>query len=350
MRADRADFRSRLGPGRIPSAGWLLAALLTGIAACDRSSTEPVPTDVLGQFDSFHRAFASTYPYFDYKHVNWAATGANYRPLAAQAPNTDSLVRILTAMVWPLNDIHLNFISPTGARLSTSSQRRASNFSQPRWQAAMTSRGLVQRAMNLATARFGDVGYLVIGAWAPAQFSASDLDAALEALRDTRALIVDVRANSGGDDQLAFALAGRFSAKRIAAGSVRYRDGAGLGALIERSVAPRGPWTWTKPVVLLIGGGCYSSSESFIAAMATLPTVTTLGDTTGGGSGNPTERALGGGWKYLLPRWIEYAPDGHVIEWQGIAPAVRVPFDTAGLAATRDPILEAALARLGVVR
>jgi C-terminal processing protease CtpA/Prc len=99
--------------------------------------------------------------------------------------------------------------------------------------------------------------------------------------------------------------------------------------------------------MLLIGRQCYSSNESFIAAMSTLPHVTTMGDTTGGGTGNPETRVLGGGWSYRLPRWIEYDPTGRVIEWNGIAPDVFVPYDTAGRPATFDPIIEAARARLG---
>jgi C-terminal processing protease CtpA/Prc len=80
--------------------------------------------------------------------------------------------------------------------------------------------------------------------------------------------------------------------------------------------------------------------------------VTVVGDTTGGASGNPKEVALvvGGrdtGWKYSVPRWIETLATGTVVEWNGIAPDVVVPFDRAAVDAARDPVLEWAFARAG---
>lgn len=334
---------TRRSPSRRPLRALLLAAGLLG-AACE-SPTGP-PSSVAGRFDAFADVFARDYPYFAYKQVDWDSLRAAYRPLAEAAPSTDSLVTLLRAMVAPLRDVHIGFTSPRGIYLPGWSPTATVNWAQPRWLAVVGANNWVQLKPNLGVAGFGDVAYIAVGGWDRLHLTAADLDAAMAAVRDARALIVDVRPNGGGDDALAYALAGRFSATPIAGGTVRYRSGAGLGPPISRTVPPRGPWTFTKPVVLLVGRGCFSSNESFIAAMATLPHVTVMGDTTGGGSGNPAEHALGGGWRYRVPRWIESAPDGHVIEWHGIAPDVVVPWDTAGLAATRDPVIEAAVAFL----
>jgi C-terminal processing protease CtpA/Prc len=279
--------------------------------------------------------------------VDWAAQRRIHRDAAAQAPTVDSLVQVLRAMVAPLNDGHISFTSPAGQFVGASTPRGQPNWDTRRWSAVVNAAGWTQVKANLGYARFRDIAYVAIGSWNSSQFDASDLDGILDRVREARALILDVRANGGGNDALAFTFAGRFSSSSIPAGSVRYRSGAGLGTPTTRTVPPRGPWTWDSPVVLLIGRQCYSSNESFIAAMGTLPHVTTMGDTTGGGSGNPETRTLGGGWTYRLPRWIEYGPDGRVIEWNGIAPRVHVPFDTAGRPLSQDPVIEAALARLG---
>jgi C-terminal processing protease CtpA/Prc len=119
---------------------------------------------------------------------------------------------------------------------------------------------------------------------------------------------------------------------------------------MPRVLAPRGQWSYTKPVYLLVGRGCFSSNETFVAAMSALPQVTVAGDTTGGGSGNPIEREIrvdgrNTGWRYSVPRWIERTADGKVIEWNGIAPDVHVSFAAAAVAGGVDPVLEWALAR-----
>jgi C-terminal processing protease CtpA/Prc len=145
---------------------------------------------------------------------------------------------------------------------------------------------------------------------------------------------------------------GRFAAASTITGYVRFRDGPrhdDLGPETTRRVEPRGAFRYSGPVVVLSGRGVFSSNESFISAMRALPNVTILGDTTGGGSGNPAEHSLGDGWRYTVSRWIEWTADRRVIEWQGIPPDVYVPWDPAAVAAGRDPVLEAALTRLGAV-
>jgi C-terminal processing protease CtpA/Prc len=93
-------------------------------------------------------------------------------------------------------------------------------------------------------------------------------------------------------------------------------------------------------VLLLVGRGCFSSNEEFIAAMAQIPNVTIAGDTTGGGSGNPATFDLGGGWQYSVPRWIEYTASLQVIEWKGIAPNVVVPAFATDFDGGVDPVLD----------
>lgn len=133
---------------------------------------------------------------------------------------------------------------------------------------------------------------------------------------------------------------------------MRYRSGPrhdDFGNELARQVGPRGAFQFTGPVIVLSGRGVFSSTESFIAAMRELPHVTILGDTTGGGTGNPGTYPLGDGWTYTVSRWIEWTADRRVIEWNGIPPDIVVAWDLAAVSQGRDPVLEAALARLGAV-
>ena len=118
-----------------------------------------------------------------------------------------------------------------------------------------------------------------------------------------------------------------------------------LGPLTPIWVTPR-EWTWTKPVVVLIGRTCYSSSESFISAMRNIPGVTTIGDTTGGGCGNPKFYAFEDGWQYSVPQWIEYTADTSGIEWKGIPPDIYVKTTSADFLDGDDPVFDFSLSWL----
>jgi C-terminal processing protease CtpA/Prc len=58
-----------------------------------------------------------------------------------------------------------------------------------------------------------------------AAFVRQIFDVALEGFRSAPMLIIDVRNNPGGNDALAFEIAGRFMRTRVVFGSVRFRNG-----------------------------------------------------------------------------------------------------------------------------
>lgn len=328
----------------------VLYAAVGAMAACggDAPPTGPrAPAFApLQAFDGFHGTFDEQYPYFTYKGIDWAAARDSFRPRAGQVDDVDQLVGVLEEMVEPLRDLHVKFLDPSGATRHTYLPSRFVNWHRDRWQESVLPAGWVQRGPDWGTARFGDVGYLFIGSWNPRTIGIEEVDTALEELRETRALILDVRPNGGGDNSLAFDVAGRFAAEPVLAFQVRYRDGPDhddLAEPIESHLEPRGPWQYVRPVVVLAGRGCYSSNEGFVSAMRELEQVTVMGDTTGGSSGNPGVHALGGGWSYTVPRWIAYTADGRIIEWQGIPPDVPLDLGPEDFTGPGDPVLDFAL-------
>jgi len=114
-------------------------------------------------------------------------------------------------------------------------------------------------------------------------------------------------------------------------------------------VTPHAGWHYDKPVLLLVGRGVFSSDEQLVAAMREIPTVRVLGDTTGGGDGNPGLNPMGDGWRYSVPRWIAYTAEMQVIEWDGIPPDEVVPWTTTDFECHVDPVLGRALAEATAV-
>jgi hypothetical protein len=327
----------------------LLTLCAIGASGCGTHPTSP-PDTLIGRFDAFWSTFDREYSYFDYKHIDWNALRDQFRPRAAAASSMDELVSILKEMVAPLRDVHVHFFTPAGALQQTYVPATAMNWRQDIWLSDIRRCAWTQVKPNLGYCLLNGIAYVSIGAWNSAQFSVADLDAVMDAVRNAPGMILDLRPNGGGTDALAFPLGGRFTSMTTVSSYFRYRAGAAhnaFGAEIAGHFTPRGAYQFTKPVIVLSGRGMYSTTEGFVSGMRELPNVTIVGDTTGGGSGNPGTYDLGDGWTYSVSRWIEWTVDRRVIEWQGIPPDVYVAWDSAAVAVGRDPVLDAALARLG---
>jgi hypothetical protein len=329
---------------------WLVCAA-SSTACGSKSPTAPTPpaADFASQFDSLWTTFDREYSYFEHKQIDWNAMRAAYRPRALAAADQRGFIDVIREMLANLHDGHVTLRDPGGAQTPTHQPNAFVNWNRAVFDQYRGRAGWTQGQIDWGHGVLDGVPYIAIGAWGNQAIRTADFDAAFERYRDAPALILDVRMNPGGNDQLAFEIAGRFTRNTINAGYVRFRDGprhTDFGSPIQRQVNPRGPWQFGGTVLLLIGARCASSNESFIMAMAQLPHVTLVGDRTAGSTGNPGTFPLAGGWSYTVSRWIEYTADNQVIEDNGIAPDVAVPASAADFASGRDPVLDWALNRL----
>ena len=324
----------------------MLLLLMAGCVANTVKYPHPVPhTFYASEFDAFWDHYARYYPYFDYKHVDWDAQYTRYRPQADLATSQTELVGILKKMLAPLRDVHAVLITPDDRQIHTYEPVLAPNWDYPVIEKYVPDRYTFRRG-NWFYGRIGGIGYIMIPAWTEHDFSLRDFDKALVALGRSPALIIDVRMNGGGDDGLAYDVASRLAGVARVTEYLRYRDGPSPGDLTPlepRRLHPRWFWQYTRPVAVLIGPDCFSSNESFIAAMQTQPNVVTMGATTGGGSGNPRFFYLGDGWRYSVPTWIDYTADKKIIEWNGIQPQIPVKTTPEDFRRGDDPVLDAAL-------
>lgn len=334
----------------------LCAFVVCAIAACARATT---PTRVVSaggaahvftpQFDHVWNQYDQLYPSFTYKAVDWRAQRAIYRPRAQNARSQDEFVAIVREMLAPLHDLHAFLIDPRGDIVPTYQPSGVANFDRLRWERALRDANFVSRSNGISEAMVGGYPYFFIGSW-NAPLDIASLDLALARARDASGLIIDVRTNGGGNDATALALVARFTTRSFAASYVQMRSassGAELDMPLARTVTPRGAWQFTRPVVVIAGRAGFSATESFVAAMRTLPNVTVIGDTTGGASGYPATFALENGWQFSVPRWLEYGPDRQPIEGRGVPPHLSLAWNPDSYDSERDPLIDAAVGVLG---
>jgi hypothetical protein len=248
-------------------------------------------------------------------------------------------------MLRSLRDLHI-WITVAGEDVAVFNRPRSAN-SNPGAHAAIL--GKLHEAGRLQWAVTPDkIGFLAIYGWSDQRIPAL-CHQVLEEMRGTRGLIVDVRLNGGGSEDLAEEVAGRFLEKQFVYAFSQFRNGpshTNLTAKLERSVSPKGPWVYDRPVVLLIGQKCMSSNESFIAMMSGARQVTIMGDHTCGSSGNPEIIHLPLEITVSVPRWIDYLPDGTPLDQRGFQPQIVFDPSPGAFDGLRDDLLTAALARL----
>ncbi|MGQ9887131.1 MAG: S41 family peptidase [Aggregatilineales bacterium] len=189
-----------------------------------------------------------------------------------------------------------------------------------------------------------NIGLIRIPTFGGGEALVAEFDAALDALMDAPALILDVRGNGGGSSLTAAAMAGRLLAEpfEYARECYRQRLPARLWlACSTRQVHPRGP-RYDGPAAVLIDAKTGSSAEEFALMLIESGRAVAVGRTSGGTAGNPLAFPLTGGGSVRFSSGDLRLLDGRRLEGQGIAPAVPVRWTLDDWRAGADPDIAAA--------
>jgi hypothetical protein len=173
----------------------------------------------------------------------------------------------------------------------------------------------------------GNVGLLDLRFFAPVEFSAPTITAAMAFLASTDALVLDVRQNDGGDpDTIAFLCSYLFKeGSRVHLNDLHYRARNEIRQFWTQSTVA-GPRHAGKPVYVLTSARTFSGGEELAYDLQVLKRATVVGETTGGGA-NP------GGAVTLANGFVAFVPMGRAVNpitkknWEGagVKPDVAVP-------------------------
>lgn len=326
-------------------------ALCAGIflTACS-GSTDPVGDTPVGLFDKVWSEYDRNYAFFEYGNVDWNAYRAAYRDSVAATTSDLRVAQLIGGMLGRLNDYHADITTPFGV-FGPPPIPYPHHFSPMIVREHYAIEAMrITPSQHIAYAHLRNgIGYVHISTFVGEGWG-GEFDTPLTALSDVRAMVIDIRDNNGGNEDIARVVASHFYDKTRVYRKTRFRDGSGhgdFGSWQSMDLSPSSK-RFTGQVALITNRFDGSSAEDFTLMMRILPTVTQVGDTTLGLGSNPLEKKLPNGWTYRIPRSMQSTPDGFVYQWKGLPPAVAVKWDDAAVAAGKDPYLDAAIEKLGV--
>jgi carboxyl-terminal processing protease len=175
----------------------------------------------------------------------------------------------------------------------------------------------------ITSRRLGDsVGYIRISRWGGDDLI-SQFDQALEEFKDCKGLVIDVRGNGGGSDELADEVNGRFIDKPVVSSIDFWREeGTQEFHKTIGWVQPRGPWTYRGRLCVLTDEGCASACEHFVSGIEAMGRALLVGAPTNGAGGGPTMVTLCDGTKLVISRAVGFRANGVMFEGHGIPPHI----------------------------
>ncbi len=333
-----------------------------GTEARDAIGLAPARDPAAG-FEALAAGFSEHYAFFGERDVDWASRVEAFRPRAAGTASDREVFALLSELLSPLDDAHINLYGPSGAAFKParpipwlgSSQLfvdavKASYLDGPPRKAAggRVAYGRL-KAGPAYLCLLGMEGYATGGFEAESVALEAALDEALASALGAPGLILDLRFNGGGHDAHALAVAARFARERTLAYTRAARLGDGWAEEERFYVEPAagspvtGRPSWDGPLVVLASEATTSAAEVLALCLKALPGTVIVGEPTRGAFSDMLFKRLPNGWVYTLSYQAYRAADGALYEALGVPPDVAAPMDSAAAAAGRDTCLEAAL-------
>lgn len=339
-------------------------------------------------FEHLWHTFNDYYAFFDKRHIDWTARYAEFQPLVNDTMQDEQLFELLSNLLSPLDDDHIEFeagdewyYSPAQiygveqAILNVFQQQQKfselDDFSDALEEqyASHLNAYLDPKSIRSVegsspkVAQWGTIkqtiGYFHIENME--NFSALDngsntlanlrvihdfMPRLIRDLQHTKAMIIDVRFNTGGEDSISLAIASYFADRRRQVLSKKARYWAGETKPVNAIVNPA-QIRYLKPIIVLGSKDTLSAAEIFLMVMNAFPHVTLMGENSSGALSDLLNKKLPNGWSVSLSNEVYMDATGNEHEVTGIPPEINVsPFSIKAIANGKNAAIEKALRQL----
>lgn len=325
-------------------------------------------------FEVFWTTFKDNYAFFTLKGVNWDSTYLKYRPLITPKTSQKALISVLGKLVDPLKDGHITISKGDDILYKGKHESQfRQEFKGVEQQFRQTIDTTLQRFGFQKPAGIGpvfkgehlyylstsaEIAYLSITRCFGTPESlfddrkeAEDLqlmlrlaDSLLTRIRDTKALIIDLRTNGGGHGGLE--LASRFIKTKTLTHYKAIRQKGSYDTFTTPEPQYSLPNTGTqylKPLILLTSDRTASSAEDFTISLYRQDNVTTIGTHTSGMLSDMFSGELSDNVAFTLSNQVYYSADKQILEDKGVPAAITIVNTKRDIEDRKDPVLVKAI-------
>jgi hypothetical protein len=291
-------------------------------------------------YENFCDYFLKHYSYKEIKGINWESELSSIKEEIKLSKSNNEFGFKLLKILKKADDVHLS-MDINNRTFGCGLLRLVPvsfNFDD-----ILTPLTDIQLSENnvVLTGKTGNTGYILItslNTWC-----AQDILFGIEKIKlmkDLPFLILDLRLNRGGNEQLAANFVSMILSDTITYEKVaRYNESTGqFDNVTEKSVIPdNASIRYKGEIFVLTGGNIVSSAESFVLMMRQMPNAQLIGGKTYGSSGNPQPFNITDSINVNIPSWLAYDMNNILIEGNGIEPDVELTY-LEEVFASSDPI------------
>ncbi|WNJ18960.1 S41 family peptidase [Pontibacter sp. G13] len=328
---------------------WIYLLIAIMALGCEaiflKPELEETPSET---FDYLWNQIHDRYSFFDIKDVDWDQVRVEYDQRIDDDMNQVELFDALFDMLVELEDGHVNLVSPFNVSRYEFDLTRPENFDDRLIRESyLGPKGFTTGPFRHNIVR-NNIGYVRYSSFS-GSVSNTSMDLLLSFYREADGMILDLRSNGGGSADNIFRIMDRFTEEEVLLYRSQTKNGSGDNDFSELTEAyaqaEEDAITFLKPVVVLVNRSSFSATSFFALGAQSMPNMTVMGDTTGGGLGAPNGGQLPNGWTYRFSVSRTLSPTGENYE-NGMPPDIRV--DLAPLDAARgfDTMIERAIEEL----
>ncbi len=221
--------------------------------------------------------------------------------------------------------------------------------------------------------RYGDIAYVSLNSFGTEKI-VDEFESYLDSLRNSKALIIDLRQNGGGNSWNGYNILRHLSDRPLITSKWRTREHKpaykAWGAFVEEGSDNLGSWDreslasfkddyWFEsgpdtiapgnegltilPTLVLMSNNTASAAEDFLVAADPLENIVTMGDYSYGSTGQPMFIRLPGGGKARICTKRDTYPNGREFVGYGIEPDIPLSMTLGDILENEDSVLKGAL-------
>lgn len=348
-----------------------LPELPTSCSTQNKLSTNS-PVD---NFEFFWHHFNEHYAFFELRGIDWDEVYAEYRPKLTDQTSSAELTSILAEIIEKFDDSHVALtageedLSSVGEYkglaaeaikyLVRSGESNLDELFAPLYQQLLEGReqlvnryitaGALSKYQNSDAISWGvmsnNLGYLkitrehqmlasvadsndVMALLANASKDLQDTDvvmqAAISALKNTDALIIDLRVNEGGYDKVSQKIASYFNDKQRVFASKKSLNKGKVTEEIQLTLDTVDT-PYTKPIFVINGQSNVSAGEVLALALKSIPHVSLVGQSSNGSVSDVLGFTMPNGWTATLSHQVYTDALGGAVEGGGVIPQTFAP-------------------------